>query len=163
MRSPRWHPWVCSSWAVPMPCRTRRWHHSLSSPSHLHKMDDILHSVDVRRRQPAPPLLPIFRSKQQAELLAHILGEPDREQSVTELVNQLELPFASAHREIERAERAGLVISRREGRTRLVRANTESPFYEPLAELLLRSFGVPQVIAESLDGIDGIDDAYIYG
>jgi len=35
-------------------------------------------------------------------------------------------PHASVHREIERAEQAGLVVSRKLGNTRLVRANTAS-------------------------------------
>ena len=59
-------------------------------------------------RSGSPELLPIFRSRHQAELLADILDDPDREQSLAELTERLGVPTASVHREIDRAERAGI-------------------------------------------------------
>jgi predicted nucleotidyltransferase len=64
---------------------------------------------------------------------------------------------------VERAEKAGIVQSRRVGKTRLVRANDASPYYEALAELLVRSFGVPRVLADALADVGGIDAAYVFG
>ena len=64
---------------------------------------------------------------------------------------------------MRRAEQAGLVTSRKLGNTRLVRANTESPYYGGLAEVLTRAFGVPAVIAEALAPVRGISAAYLYG
>jgi predicted nucleotidyltransferase len=49
------------------------------------------------------------------------------------------------------------------GGTRLVRANTASPYYSGLAEVLTRAFGVPAVLAEALSPLTGIAAAYIYG
>jgi hypothetical protein len=45
--------------------------------------------------------------------------------------------------------------------SRLVRANTASPYYAGLAETLTRAFGVPAVLANVLVTVDGIDAAYI--
>ena len=67
-----------------------------------------------------------------------------------------------AQREVSRAEDACVVVSRRVGNTRLVRA-LPSPITEPLTELLLRSFGPPQVIAEEFASVGGIDGLYVYG
>jgi DNA-binding transcriptional ArsR family regulator len=128
-----------------------------------HELRDIFHFVRTNVRRPPPSLLPIFRSQQQEELLADVLGDPTRVESVTDLANRLGIPIPSAQREVERAERAGLVESRRLGKTRLVRANEASPYYEPLTELLVRSFGVPSVLAEALRDVDGIEDAYVFG
>ena len=114
-------------------------------------------------RQPAPSLLPILRSQQQGEILALLLGDPDLELSLTEIAGRLGVPHPSVYREIQRAEQAGLVTSRKIGNTRLVRANTASPYYSGLAEVLTRAFGVPAVLAEALRGVDGITAAYIYG
>jgi predicted nucleotidyltransferase len=114
-------------------------------------------------RTSTPSLLPIFRSKQQAELLADVLGDPSREESLPDLASRLGIPLASAQREVERAEKAGIVQSRRVGKTRLVRANDASPYYEALAELLVRSFGVPRVLADALADVGGIDAAYVFG
>jgi len=114
-------------------------------------------------RHPAPALLPILRSQQQGEILALLLGDPDLELSLTEIAARTGTPHASVHREIERAEQAGLVVSRKLGNTRLVRANTASPYYAGLAEVLTRAFGVPTVLAEVLQPVNGIGAAYIYG
>ena len=108
-------------------------------------------------------MLPILRSQQQGELLARLLGDPELEASLTDLAALVSLPVSSVHREIERAESAGLLTSRRIGNTRLVRANTDSPYYSGLADVLVKAFGPPQVLAEALTGIDNIDTAYIYG
>jgi predicted nucleotidyltransferase len=55
------------------------------------------------------------------------------------------------------------VTSRKVGGTRLVRANTDSPYYAGLAEVLTRAFGVPAVLSETLRPLRGITAAYIYG
>jgi predicted nucleotidyltransferase len=115
-------------------------------------------------KTPAPPLLPILRSQQQAELLAFVLGQPlEAEVSLTDLSRRLAIPYASVHREIERAAAAGIVRSRKIGNTRLVQADPTSPYHRPLAELLERAFGVPWAIAAALRPIGGIASAHIYG
>lgn len=114
-------------------------------------------------RTGTPSLLPIFRSRQQAELLALLLGNPDLELSLTDLAVRADTPYPSVHREIERAEAAGLVSSRRIGNTRLVRANTGSPYFDGLGEVLTRAFGVPAVLARALAPIGGIAAAFVFG
>jgi DNA-binding transcriptional ArsR family regulator len=96
-------------------------------------------------------------------LLALLLGDPDLELSLTEITERTGAPYPSVHREIERAEQAGLVTTRKVGNTRLVQADTSSPYYAGLADVLTKAFGVPAVIAEVLQRVTGISDAYIYG
>jgi DNA-binding transcriptional ArsR family regulator len=120
----------------------------------------ILQFVD---RTPAPSLLPILRSQQQGEILALLLGDPDLELSLTEIARLTGVPHPSVFREVERAERAGLVTSRKVGNSRLVRADVSSPYYAGLAEVLTRAFGVPAVLAEELDGVGGIASALVFG
>ncbi len=107
--------------------------------------------------------MPILRSQQQGEILALLLGDPNLELSLTEIAARTGAPHASVHREIKRAEQAGLVVTRKVGTTRLVRANAASPYYPGLAEVLTRAFGVPAVLAEALQPVHGIAAAYIYG
>jgi DNA-binding transcriptional ArsR family regulator len=114
-------------------------------------------------RKPTPSLLPILRSQQQGEILALLLGDPDLELSLTEIASRTGTPHPSVHREIQRAEQAGLVTTRKVGSTRLVRANTDSPYYSGLAEVLTRAFGPPAVLAQALRLLPGITAAYIYG
>ena len=98
-------------------------------------------------RGPAPSLLPILRSRQQGELLALLLGDPKLEASLTDLAAPVSIPVSSVHREIDRAESAGLVTNRKVGNTRLVRANTDRPCYRVLAAVLIKAFGPPRVLA----------------
>jgi DNA-binding transcriptional ArsR family regulator len=114
-------------------------------------------------RRSTPSLLPILRSQQQGEILALLLGDPDLELSLTEISERTGAPHPSVYREVQRAEQAGLVTSRKVGNTRLVRANTASPYYAGLAEALTRAFGVPAVLANALGPVEGIDAAYVYG
>lgn len=116
-----------------------------------------------RSREPSPSLLPILRSRQQAELLALLLGDPQLELSLSDLADRLDTPYATVHREVERAETAGLITSRKVGNTRLVRANTSSPYFEGLSQVLTRAFGVPAVLASALRPLEGISEAFIYG
>jgi DNA-binding transcriptional ArsR family regulator len=131
-----------------------------TQPTGIRKLKSILLIVD---RQPAPALLPILRSQQQGEILALLLGDPDLELSLTEIAARTGAPHPSVYREVQRAEQAGLVTTRKVGNTRLVRANTGSPYYAGLADVLTRAFGVPAVLAEVLRDVNGITAAYIYG
>jgi predicted nucleotidyltransferase len=111
---------------------------------------------------PAPPLLPLLRSRLQAELLTLVLLSPGREWSLTELADRAGVSVSSAQREMARAAEAGVVSSRRLGSTRLVTV-TESPLTGPMTELLLRSFGPRQVIAEEFAGLGGLEAVYLFG
>ena len=123
-------------------------------------MKSILQFVE---RTSAPSLLPVLRSQQQGEILALLLGDPDLELSLTEISQRTGAPHPSVYREVERAEQAGLVTSRKIGNTRLVRANPASPYYPGLADVLTRAFGVPAVLAAALRPIAGLVGACIYG
>jgi predicted nucleotidyltransferase len=111
---------------------------------------------------PASPLLPLLRSRLQAELLTVVLLTPGREWSLTELADRAGSSLSSAQREMARAEEAGVISSRRLGSTRLVTV-AHSPLTGPLTELLLRSFGPRQVVAEELAGVAGIESAFLFG
>lgn len=86
-------------------------------------------TLQIEDRSPSPSLLPILRSQQQGEILALLLGDPGRELSLTEISRLTGAPHPSVYREVERAEQAGLVTTRKVGNTRLVRADTSSPYF----------------------------------
>jgi predicted nucleotidyltransferase len=110
-----------------------------------------------------PPLLPILRSRLQAEVLTTVLLNPTQEWSLTDLAARARTSLSTAQREVDRAEGAGVVRSRRVGNTRLVSARAESPLMEPLTDLLLRAFGPPQVVAEELASCARVEQAFVFG
>ncbi len=113
-------------------------------------------------REGPPPLFPLLRSQLQGDLLARLfLG--GGEDSVAELAAAVEADPGNAAREIARLERAGVVASRRVGRTKLVQANKSAAFYRPLLELLTIVLGPATVLAEQLGECEGIVFADIFG
>lgn len=111
----------------------------------------------------APPLLPVFRSRVQGEILALALPDPDREWTIDELAERTGEPYQTVATEVRRLEQSDLLTATPVGRTKLLRANRDSPYLRPLAQLATMAFGPPVVIAEELDEVDGIDAIYIYG
>ncbi len=113
-------------------------------------------------RTEAPLLAPVFRSDGQARLLSTLLLTGD-ERSVTDLAERAGLAYPTVHREVARLLDAGILSERLVGRTRLVRANDESPLVGPLREILTVANGPVVVLAEELARIDGIESAFLYG
>jgi hypothetical protein len=105
----------------------------------------------------------VLRSQHQGEILALLLGDPDQELSLMEIARRTGAPHLSVFREVQRAELAGLVVSRRAANSRLVRANTGNPYYAGLAEVLTLAFGVPAVLAKALGAVQGVGAAYLVG
>jgi predicted nucleotidyltransferase len=113
----------------------------------------------------APPTqLPLFRSEGQARLLTRLFlsfGRPDA--PLAEIARELGLDPGGVAREADRLEQAGLIRSSRIGRQRHLRADTDSPYYQPLRDLLARAYGPPALIARALGALDGVAKALIYG
>jgi len=113
-------------------------------------------------RTAAPALFPLLRSELQGKLLVRsLLG--GAEESVADLAAAVGADPGNTAREVARLEQAGIVATRRVGRTKLVRANTRAPFYAPLLDLVTIVLGPAKVLAEELSNLDGIDSAEIFG
>lgn len=111
----------------------------------------------------APPLLPLFRSRLQGDLLAALLLVPDAEHTLTELARRTGASLAAVQREVERLEGAGLLRSRRVGPARLVSAERGSPAVAPLTELVALSFGPVQILAEEFDEVAAVEVLDVFG
>jgi DNA-binding transcriptional ArsR family regulator len=114
-------------------------------------------------RSAAPALLPVFRSQLQADILAALLLNPGREYSMTELAQRLGAPLSTVHGEVKRLTEAGLLRRRNVGRSAMVQANPGNRLVEPLAELLLLSWGPLQVIADEFAELEGAEQVLIFG
>src|SRR5262245_30950180 len=113
-------------------------------------------------RTAPPALFTVFRSDLQGKRPARILlGRV--EESVAEMASAMVEDPGNTSREVVRLERAGIVVSRLVGRTKLVQANIQAPFYRPLVELVTVVLGPAKILAEELTAIDGIDSADIFG
>ena len=113
-------------------------------------------------RTSAPPLLAIFRSQLQGELLALVLlGETPN--TIADLARQLDAPLSTVHREVRRLERAGILHTEQMGRNRLVSPNHANPAVQPLRELVAITFGPRHVVEEEFSGLAQVSGLYIFG
>ena len=121
-------------------------------------MEDIIRYM----RTEAPLLAPIFRSDGQARLLSALMLD-DEERSLTQLAEQTGLAYPSVHREAARLLQAGILTERQAGRTRLLRADPDSPLVAPLREILLVTTGPVPLLRDELSRMHGIESAFLYG
>lgn len=105
-------------------------------------------------RSVAPVLAPTFRSRTQGDLLARVLLHPDREWTISDLARELDVPLTTVQTEVARLIGGGILVDRKVGRARVVRANPASPAVGPLTQLTLVTFGPQTVIADEFDDLD---------
>lgn len=110
----------------------------------------------------ASVLAPVLRSETQARLLAALLLQPDREASIADLAREVGADPGNLHAEVERLVGAGILVDRRIGRSRLLRAG-DSPLVRPLADLLLLGYGPKRAAEDALRGRPGVRRAFIAG
>ncbi|MFD4420776.1 winged helix-turn-helix domain-containing protein [Agromyces sp. NPDC058484] len=123
---------------------------------------DIMENNLRYMRTGAPLLAPIFRSEGQAQLLSTVLLTGD-ELSLTDLAERAGVAYPTAHRETARLLDAGILSERHVGRTRLIRANGDSPLVMPLREILMIATGPVVILADELARIDRIESVFLYG
>lgn len=114
-------------------------------------------------RSEAPALMPIFRSRHQADLLTWLLLHPDQEYTTTELAKRLDVPLTTLHREVQRLVAATVLQARSVGRSRLLRANPEHPSTAALTRLLEQTFGPHTVIEDEFAALTGAQTVLIFG
>jgi predicted nucleotidyltransferase len=114
-------------------------------------------------RTPASALLPVFRSRLQGEVLALLMGDPAREWTLEQLAATTGQPYQTVASEVRRLARGDLLLSRTVGRSKLVRANESSPYFRPLSQLVLMSFGPPLVVAEEFGALASVESVVIFG
>jgi predicted nucleotidyltransferase len=113
-------------------------------------------------RTSVPSLLPLFRSEMQVRLLALLLLQPQRRWTLHELADAVGAPQSSVHRELSRAEGAGVISRDNTARPHRFVAATDAPVYPSLADLLRRTVGVENELRVLLDRPD-VAAAVIHG
>jgi hypothetical protein len=96
-------------------------------------------------------------------MLARILVDPQREYNLSELVAWTGSSMPTIQREVDRAERAGIVVTRKVGPARLVRANVEHPLHQSVQQLVLGTYGPPAVIAREFADLHDAEAVILFG
>ena len=111
----------------------------------------------------APALAPLFRSDQQMRILAVLFTNPGDEFAIGEIAQRASVAQATVSREVARLAEHGLVVTRMMGRNKLVRHNRSLPWAPELRKILEQTVGVLGSLGEALSGVEGVEDAFVFG
>lgn len=104
--------------------------------------------------------------KVRQRVLSLLFGQPDRSFYVSEIVRHVRSGTGAVERELARLQRSGLVSVERIGNQKHYRANRESPIFEDLRSLIIKTVAVAvaEPIRRSLQPYaDKIKTAFVYG
>jgi predicted nucleotidyltransferase len=103
-------------------------------------------------------------SKVQQRLLTLIFGHPERSFYTSEIVRNIHSGTGAVERELSRLLRSGLVSVERIGNQKHYRANHESPIFEELHSLVLKTMALTEPLKKSLEPYaDKIKTAFVFG
>lgn len=108
-------------------------------------------------------LLQLLFPQVRAEVLRLLFADGGRELHGRDLARQSGLNIKTVQDELGKLSEADLVTSRRDGNRRYYRANASHPLYTDLQQLVLKTAGLRDVLAQALAGIKGIEVALVFG
>lgn len=103
-------------------------------------------------------------TKAQQRVLSLLFGQPDRSFYGNEIVRIADIGVGATMRELDKLAASGLVSVRRIGNQKHYQANPASPIFEELRGIVLKTFGVGDVLRKTLMPLaDNINAAFIFG
>jgi len=102
--------------------------------------------------------------KTRRNILGLLFAEPDKSFFLREITRRLGGGQGAAQRELRRLSDAGIIRRDGVGRMVMYRVNPDSPVYEELRGLIVKTAGAPEHLRRALAPIrDRVDVAFIYG
>ena len=123
----------------------------------------------TRRRPPSPKESPAgladaLFAKVQQRVLGVLFNNPHRSFYANEVIGLARSGTGAVQRELARLEASGLVTVTRVGKQKHYQANTKSPLFAELRALVLKTFGLTDVLRTALKPVaDRIRAAFVYG
>lgn len=110
------------------------------------------------------PLSDVLFSRTQQGLLGLLFGQPQRSFYLKELIGALGMGRGTVQRELSRLTDVGLVTVTSIGNQKHFQANPASPIFDELHGIVIKTFGVADVIRDALQPVaPRIKAAFIYG
>jgi predicted nucleotidyltransferase len=106
----------------------------------------------------------LLGSKLRAKVLGWLFSHPDERYFVRQLTALLKEDSTNVSRELARLAKVGILVSTTEGRQKYYQANRQSPIFNELHGLMLKTVGVADIIKKALEPrIAKIKLAFIFG
>ena len=103
-------------------------------------------------------------SRVQSRVLGILFGQPDHEFQLSEIISRADSGRGAVQRELEKLTAAGIVALATHGTRKLYHANRESPIFNDLHQLIVKTVGVVGPIRDALAIYrPSITSAFIFG
>lgn len=103
-------------------------------------------------------------SKTQQQVLGLLYGQPDRDFYTNEIIKLSQSGTGAVQRELSKLVDAGIITVREVGNQKRYQANQALPFYSELRSIIVKTFGMAEVIKDALrQWAKKIELAFIYG
>ena len=93
----------------------------------------------------------LLGSKLRAKVLGWLFSHPNERYFVRQLTALVKEDSTNVSRELARLERTGILVSTTEGRQKYYQANRQSPLFNELHGLMLKTVGVADIIKKALE------------
>ena len=106
----------------------------------------------------------LLGSKLRGKVLGWLFTHPDERYFVRQLTKLVNEDSTNVSRELARLEKSGILVSTAEGKQKYYQANRESPLFDELHGLIVKTAGVADVLREALaPAREQIKLAFIFG
>ncbi|MBM4447071.1 MAG: hypothetical protein FJ023_06950 [Chloroflexi bacterium] len=106
----------------------------------------------------------LLGSKLRSKVLGWLFTHPDERYFVRQLTSLVKEDSTNVSRELARLEKAGILVSTTEGKQKYYQANRQSPLFNELHGLMLKTVGMADIIKKALEPrIADIKLAFIFG
>jgi predicted nucleotidyltransferase len=105
----------------------------------------------------------IGKSKTRKAILQLYFYHPEKKYYLRELEKKINFPVQNIRRELINLEKKGIYKRERSGNQVFYYLNKESPIYNDFENIISKTIGIENQLRESLSGLSGIKQAFIFG
>jgi DNA-binding transcriptional ArsR family regulator len=108
-------------------------------------------------------VLDLARSEARRRILGLLYADPPREYHLRDLHRRVGMSLGAVQHVVGALEREGLLKRRRLGNLALFSLNSRHPLYREVESTVLKTVGIPAMLAGALAGVEGVRLAFLYG
>lgn len=113
---------------------------------------------------PHSPLLErLFSSRVRVRLLTLFLLHPESRNHIRALASEVGAQYNAVWKELRNLEQSGLLQSETSAGRKIYSLNPQFPLIPDLRNILLKTVGAGDLVRQTLSGLDGIEEAFIFG
>ena len=104
-----------------------------------------------------------FKSKITQKVLSYFFLNSEIEMYLNEIARKFTVDRANLSRKLTEWEKAGILLKNKKGNLSLYKINKKYPMLNEMKKIIQKIFGIERELKQSLNKINGLKQAYIFG